>query len=768
MLTVRLLGNFRLSHGDQPLAVRTTPRLEALLVYLILHRDMPQSRKHVAFLFWPDTSEKQAQANLRNLWHRLRRALPDAHHFLIADETTLQWRSGGCWVDVTEFETHLRGAGSAADADEQVWHLEQAVALYGGDLLPSCYSDWLLAERERLAQAYDRALEQLTSLHESRGDYRQAIAYAQALLRHDPLREPTYTRLMRLHVLDDNRAAALHVYHTCATVLRRELDVAPGSPTRKLYERLLNEPARPEPLLLHQAALPLVGRAAELAQLQAVWRAAAGRPGLVLISGEAGIGKTRLAEALAEWVARQDLPALTTRCYAAGGSLAYAPVVAWLRRRPRPPLAAPWLRELARLLPEIQAEHPDLPPPGPLTETWQRLRLFEALARALMAQYSAVLLFLDDLQWCDRDTLDWLGYLLQTFESQTQVLVIATLRTGDAVDKPALEAWKEALDRTNQLTEIELGPLSQEATLALADCLAHKPFDQACGSLLFQSTEGNPLFIVEMMRAGFGSVPGPMPAKVRQVLKARLKQLSPEARSTAELAAVIGRAFSYRVLADASDQSEAVLISCLDECWHKRIIRERENGAYDFSHDKLREAACAGLSQTRLRWLHGRVAEALERAYADDLDRTAIHIARHYEAAGLAAPAIAFYERAAAYACLLHAHTDALVFLDKAIDLLAALPPAQAAERSGLAARLHEARGDVLEFLMHRAWAQDAYAVALTYASGADTVAHARLHRKIGKSLEDERVGSAQAVAEYQMAEALSGAAEGHEVEAAW
>ena len=241
--------------------------------------------------------------------------------------------------------------------------LEQAVAVYGGELLPGCYSDWLLAERDRLAQAYGAALEQLAARYEERRDYRQAIGHAQTLLRHDPLHEPAYARLMRLQALNDDRAAALHTYHTCATVLRRELDVEPGPATRELYERLLNVMPQPAAPAQTEAAIPLVGREAEWTQLQQAWRAAAGRPRLALISGEAGIGKTRLAEALAEWVGRQGIPALTARCYAAGGDLAYAPVVTWLRGHPLAPLADPWLRELARLLPEILIERPDLPPP---------------------------------------------------------------------------------------------------------------------------------------------------------------------------------------------------------------------------------------------------------------------------------------------------------------------------------------------------------------------------------------------------------------------
>ena len=143
------------------------------------------------------------------------------------------------------------------------------------------------------------------------------------------------------------------------------------------------------------------------------WREkATGGARLALISGEAGIGKTRLAEALVEWVGRQGIPALTARCYATEGELAYAPAVAWLRGHPPASVGRSLAARAGAAAPEILVERPDLPPPGPLTEAWQRLRLFEALAQGLLTGHPALLLVLDDLQWCDRDTLDWLHYLL--------------------------------------------------------------------------------------------------------------------------------------------------------------------------------------------------------------------------------------------------------------------------------------------------------------------------------------------------------------------
>lgn len=676
-LRIHLLGSFRLLHGDRPVAGFDQGRLQELLAYLLLHRNSPVSRQHLAFLFWPDSTEEQARTNLRNLWHRLRRVLLDAHRFLTADELTVQWRGDApCWLDVALFEDCLHRARTATDG-EQLHHLEQAVAAYGGDLLPGSYSDWLLAWRDRLAQAYVAALERLATLYEERRDYRQAIGHTQALLRHDPLHEPAYARLMRLQALSDNRAAALHTYHTCATVLRRELDVEPGPATRELYEQLLTIKTQAVTPARTEAAIPLVGRETEWAQLLQTWRQAAHHPRLLLICGEAGIGKTRLADTLAEWVGRQGIAALTAHCYAAGGELAYVPVVAWLRGAARAPLADPWLRELARLLPEILVERPDLPPPEPLVEGWQRLRLFDALAQAVLTGHSAVLLVLDDVQWCDRDTLDWLHFLLTARPDQGRrphLLVVATLRSEESETNSALSAWRAELARAGKLIEVELGPLSQDATLSLADRVADRPLDRALGPLLYQDSEGHPLFIVEMVRTGFGQTHGTtathtgtmraagmaLPDRVRQVLEARLAQLSPQTRGVLDLAAVVGRAFTFNVLAHATDLDEEILVGCLDECWRKRIIREQGEDAYDFSHDKLRETVYAGLSRTRRRWLHGRVAQALEALHAGDLDTVSGQIAVHYEQAGKPQAAVAFYRQAATVAQHIYANSEAI------------------------------------------------------------------------------------------------------------
>ncbi len=331
-LRIRLFGALDLRAGDAPLPPLDSARAESLLAYLLLQRDAPQPRQRIAFLLWPDSSEAQARTNLRHVLHNLRRALPDPDRVLAVTPRTLQWRPDGpYWLDVAAFTDLLRRAeGEAGERAEAT--LAEAVALYRGDLLAGSYDDWLLAERERLQRDYLAALQRLIELLAARGDEARAIPYAERLLRHDPLREESYRLLMRLHAARGERARALRVYHVCAATLERELGVAPSPPTRELYAALLPGPEHEPPAAgrpLPERRGPLVGRGGEWERLTELWRAAAaGAPRLVLLSGEPGIGKTRLVEELRAWCAQRGAVTAVARSYPAEGVLAFGPVAA--------------------------------------------------------------------------------------------------------------------------------------------------------------------------------------------------------------------------------------------------------------------------------------------------------------------------------------------------------------------------------------------------------------------------------------------------------
>ena len=344
MLTIRLLGNFQFLANEQPVRGFNSPRLQSFLAYLILNSAAPLPRRQLAFLFWPDNSEEQARTNLRKFIHFLRQALPDPDVFLISDGKTLQWNSSAPYqLDVAQLQ-------AAAVAGDQ----ERVISLYTGDLLLDCYDEWILTEREHLRQIYLHALDCMIQQKERDDDYPSAIGFSQQLLQNDPLREEIHRGVMRLLALNGDRAAALQAYKHCATILQAELGIEPSQATRQVYLHLLKQQERPIKASLLADALPLVGRSTEWACVQENWRMAAqGKPRLLLISGEAGIGKTRLVEEMQSWIVQKGFFIFTTRCYALETSTAYAPVTAWLRDREPVSLEPVWLAEVARLMPEL-------------------------------------------------------------------------------------------------------------------------------------------------------------------------------------------------------------------------------------------------------------------------------------------------------------------------------------------------------------------------------------------------------------------------------
>ena len=601
-LRIRLLGTVEVRIGDTPLPPLDSGRAASLLGYLLVHRGVPQARQRLAFIFWPDSSEAQARTNLRHLLHTMRRWLPDADRFLEATSRTLRWREEGPYdLDLADFEHAL------ADG-----RLQAAVDAYTGDLIPDSYDDWVLEERERLRLRFVDALARLLRDYEEHDDWAAAIRSAERLVRVDPLREDGHRALMRLHDARGDRARAVRSYHAYAATLQSELGVEPSPATHAAYEALLLVDG---PATLSGAAIPtgpsLVGRAAERAQLTALWRATErGNAQLVLLTGEPGIGKTRLVEELQRWCAQAGVVTAVARAYAAEGSVAYGPVVGWLRADP---LATRLRRlhpvhfiELGRLLPELYADQPDLPRPVPLPEDEQRQRLFAALVEALLTPRAPLLLVADDVQWFDRPTLQFLHYLLRA-EPAASVLVAATARREELDAEHPVGELVAGLLSLGRFSEIELGRLGRADTELLAERLASAPLDPAEAARLFAESEGNPLFLVEAVQGApedAAVLTSGVGRKVEAVITARLARLSAPARELAGVAATIGREFSAPVLADASDVDEQEFIRALDELWRRGIVRAHALDAYDFSHGRIRDAAYQALGPAERRRHH--------------------------------------------------------------------------------------------------------------------------------------------------------------------
>ena len=694
---IRLLGQFEVSVGGEVMPPLESVRAESVLAYLLLHRAAAVSRQRLASLFWPDSMEAQARTNLRHVLHTLRGRLPNADRHLEITPRTLRWRSSApYWLDVAVFEQLLAPGATDLSAADRVAALREAVGLYAGDLLEGCFDEWLLAEREQLRLQQREALAELAGLCETRGEVGEAITHAERLLRGDPLREETYRQLMRLYVGRGDRARALRIYHACSSILARELGVEPAAETDAVYEAILPRKPEARPAVVAQAARRLVGRRGERAQLVAAWRSAdAGQAQFVLVHGEPGVGKTRLVEDFRVWCARHGGTTAEARCYAAEGALAYGPVISWLRsealRTRRHRLDRARLAELARLLPELLVEMPDLEHPGALPESDQRHRMFEAVCAAVFAVTGPLLLVVDDLQHGDRETCQLLHYLLRIRPS-ARLLVVATARREELDGDHPLQGLLVGLRARERLCELELGPLSRAETTELAEVLTGAALGGQDAQRLYRETEGNPLFVVEALRAGWTDG-RPLSPRVQSVIEARLDQLSGPTRDLVAVAATIGRDFSTDVLAAAADVDEDAMVRGLDELWRRRIIREQSGGVvgatYDFSHDKIRQVAYVGVSPTRRRLLHLRIASVLERADPSDGEPMTSQIAAHYDRAGATEQAVAWYRRAAAAAQQLYASGPAVRQLNRALGLLRSIPPS--AKRDAVELDVHTA-----------------------------------------------------------------------------
>jgi DNA-binding SARP family transcriptional activator/tetratricopeptide (TPR) repeat protein len=672
-LQVRLLGAVEIILNGRRLRAFNSLRLQRFLALIVLRRN-PQHRSRLAFEIWPDSDEPQARTNLRKLLHDFRHSLPDIGEFVEIDNEIVRWiATGPSEVDVLRFQDAM----AAGD-------FELAARLYSGDLLPACYDDWVLDERVKLrAQAYG-ALVRLTDEAARRADHKTTIRHAQRILDLEPTDEAAVRIQMEAHLALGDRAAALRSYHRYAEVLERDLAVAPGEAIAAMYQQLragaLNRDEVQGKDLAPVGESPFVGRDREWNQLYEAWNAAReGGAHLLLVTGEPGIGKSRLALELGRRVRAEGHVVASSRAYEAAGRLPWGPVVDLLRsdalRSHIDTLDTVWRAELARLLPELRDASQ---PTGPKQsgDVAQRHRLFDAVSRAIVAGDRPRLLIIDDLQWCDAETIELIGFVVRSVPS-APVLIVGTVRWEEIPQHHPLVGLVDALGRDQTVTTVSLDRLDEASTSRLAARLrAEDTIDPELAARLWSETEGNPLFVIEALRAGISSDGSQevLTPTMRAVLRARLGQLTDGARRLAEAAAVIGRPFSFGLLVSATGIDERELVDHVDELWRRRIIRE-QGLTYDFSHDKLRAVALEMVSPVRRRQLHRAVAEAIAVELHNDIDAASPQLAAHYDQAGMVEPAIDAYRVAGGRAVAVSALEEAVTMFRRALALLADLPP---------------------------------------------------------------------------------------------
>lgn len=669
---IQLLGGVRVCLEGARIEADASPRAILLLTALALEGGRPVDRGELAYLLWPESSDQQARTNLRKVVHELRSWLDDT--WVEIDQRRLRLRTENVRVDIDVFRTAI-DVGDDRAAGE----------VYGGPLLPGTWDDWVIEQRRVLE---DLALHALHRELENCPDPADQISVAQRILRIDRVDELAHRSLIEAQAAVGNRSGALRAFHTCTTVLDRELGVRPGPETLAAYETIrTGGPAGEAAVARPEGRRPLailIGREVELTWLTEHWNAVASDGGrkAALVAGESGIGKSRLVDAFATQRERERVVVLRSRAYETDAGRTLAPVMDWIRaladRDVVDRLAAHHRRELARLLPQFEpSSDPSLDPPSFRDPADARALLFDATAAALAAADPPLLVVVDDIQWCGPDTIDFLGHLLRRGPVERMLLAL-TRRDHEQPADSDLDRKLADLRAEGLLDDRRLARLQPVHTAQLARATTDHDWTAHDVAQLHVETAGHPLFVIEVAKAGPGGEH--LTSTVRGVIERRLGRLNAQARELLDVAAVFGRRFSTEELAHAARTDEDTVIDALDELWQLELV-VAEGVEFDFGHDLFRETVLAGLSPARSAQLHRRVAAALVAGGDGTNETIADRLAEHYERAGMPDETIGALALAANRANTIGIHDRAIHYLERALDLLASRPESPTRDR---------------------------------------------------------------------------------------
>jgi DNA-binding SARP family transcriptional activator len=645
----------------------------AVLAILILHRGELVSGELLADELWGERPPPSAVKTLQGYVSRLRKALgPNA----------LQTHSRGYVLspepgelDVDRFE-QLAGEGrdalTAGDPVTAGAHLHEALSIWRGPPLAEfTFEPFAQAAIARLNEARLATVEDRIDAELALGHHDRLVAELEGLVHEHPLRERVRGQLMLSLYRTGRQADALECYRAGRRALVNELGIEPGRALQELEATILRQdPALdPSPVANTPSAVrstagedpegyadgdvashAVVGRDQQLDQLRAVLDTViAGQSAVFMVGGEAGIGKTRLADEFAREARSRGTRVLFGRCWEAGGAPAYWPWVQVLRTlaQGRENLAVRSLRgtggaALLALIPELRDSSPTPGFPGTDSEG-ARFQLFDAVS-ALLREASRgqpLVIVLDDLHAADTPSLLLLQFLAGQLGS-VAVMLAGLYRDDDPGEDGALSACLASLARERATRRMRLTGLSAADTAEMIGALAGRRVADSVALAIHDETEGNPLFVGEIVRLlededrlerpvdELRAAPQ-LPDTIREVIGQRLRRLEPECRRLLGVASILGREFGLRELAAVVELDEDAALDLLDEAIKARVLAEAPTvGRLRFSHGLVRDTLYEALSAGRRRAAHLRAGEILERIYAADPEPYLAELAYHF------------------------------------------------------------------------------------------------------------------------------------------
>jgi DNA-binding SARP family transcriptional activator/tetratricopeptide (TPR) repeat protein len=699
---LQLLGDSALSDSaGEPVALWRP--MVALLALLAASSGGAVRREAAAALLWPDSDDSGARLALRQLLFRLRRTAP----FVAADRAQVRLMVEHVAVDVVELEAAARER-----------RLEEAVSLWRGPYLAGFslpgspdFDQWADTERERLRLLAAHACEALVDRHITRARWDAACDAVVRWLDVDPYNEAAAARALTVHAQRHDPGAALALFEAFRRRLDTDLGARPSPDLLRLAERVRQAEERGTGG--RQLELPLVGREAEFARISECWtEARTGRHQLVLLRGEPGIGKSRLAAEFRRWAATTGATTLTCRAYEIEAGVPYAGLAGALREalgaRGLSGMEARSVAELSRIVPEYAVRFPDpaARPDGALEGG--HLRIMDAWRDLLdsLVHEAPLLLVVDDLPWADEASLAAIHYAWRTL-SDRPFMILATARGTRHEDLGGAGSLVAAAlrDGPDTCTSLVLGPLDRTAiaTVAAPGRAAEDGAENGGENggedavALEQRTGGNPLFLVELLRAAADGGSGGVGATdtIRLVVLDRIGRLEKGALALLRAAAILGRQFPLPLAASVAELPVGEVPDAVDALLDRGLVRQVEYG-YDFVHDVVREVVRDDMGATARASLHRRA--FLEMRPGEDEDPGMAGperlgaLARHAAAAGIAAEAYRWHLLAARSAMALYAPAEAGRALGQALAFAGS--PAERREAWEAVAELAHARSD--------------------------------------------------------------------------